>query len=515
MRRKRHVWLHFPAPIPPPGGLALARSARSGCRCRRSHLKGVVSEVNEEAAARGIVTGMTSAQAMARETSLIIRPRSPAQEECLNQILVQTALALSPDVELCCDGACVADLRRVGKETCWQQLADQQIAHLGTQGLCAVMGIAPTPDLALLAARGAQPSAVVYDAGAFTSRLPIETLEPPEDLLQILHGWGIHRVGEFLALPKTETIERLGPAAEVLRRKVSGRNKRLLRLIRPAPEYAEAFDFDCEIETVEPLLFLLRRFLDGLCGRLRAVYRVAQRLVLCLPLEDGSCHERAFCIPVPTADVDVLFRILHTHLENLETRKATDWCAAEHPGGPSCEGSAPALRKRSAGSQSIWRNTRKIKGVSWQRQCRRARQKQHPPAGFLCAGGLLCRGNGNRKRACMCHRTATRTFLATISSCSPELRPHEKWTPGLDGIVGGVRHRSQLRRSLIGFPETGGTANAGSKRNGMWRSPKAASTASHAMGPSGKSKAAMKGVGSGFTEPNFFKAKTSPLCCSP
>lgn len=32
-------------------------------------LKGVVSEVSEEAAAKGIAAGMTSAQAMARETS--------------------------------------------------------------------------------------------------------------------------------------------------------------------------------------------------------------------------------------------------------------------------------------------------------------------------------------------------------------------------------------------------------------------------------------------------------------
>ena len=284
-------------------------------------LKGVVSEVSEEAAAKGIAAGMTSAQAMARDTGIVIRPRSPAQEQCLNQILVQTALALSPDVELSCDGACVADLRRVGKGICWQQLADQQIARLHTQGLRAVVGIAPTPDLAHLAARGAQPSAVVYDTGAFTSRLPIETLEPPEDILQILRGWGIHRVGEFLSLPKGETIERLGPEAEALRRKVSGRNKRLLHLVRTASEYAEAFDFDCEVETVEPLLFLLRRFLDGLCERLRAVYRVAQSLVLCLPLEDGSSHERTFCIPAPTAEVESLFRILHTHLEDLQLAK--------------------------------------------------------------------------------------------------------------------------------------------------------------------------------------------------
>lgn len=280
--------------------------------------KGVVLEVNEEAATRGIVTGMTSAQAMARDIRTVIRPRSPAQEQCLNQILVQSALALSPDVELCCNGTCIADLCRVGKATCWQQLADEQIARLGAQNLCAVVGIAPTPDLAHLAARGAQPSAVVYDAGAFVSGLPVEALEPPEDLLAILRDWGIHRVGEFLALPKGETIERLGPAAEVLRRKVSGRNKRLLRLVREVPEYAEAADFDREIETVEPLLFLLRRFLDGLCERLRDVYRVAQTMALCLPLEDGSRHERTFCIPVPTANVEVLFRTLHTHLEGLK-----------------------------------------------------------------------------------------------------------------------------------------------------------------------------------------------------
>ena len=120
-------------------------------------LKGIVAEASEEAAARGIVAGMTSAQAMARIRGLIIRSRSPAQEYCLNQILVQTALALSPDVELCCDGACIADLRCVRKGTCWQQLADEQVAHLRTLGLSAMMGVAPTPDLAFIAARGAHP----------------------------------------------------------------------------------------------------------------------------------------------------------------------------------------------------------------------------------------------------------------------------------------------------------------------------------------------------------------------
>jgi protein ImuB len=221
-------------------------------------------------------------------------------------------------VELAGPGACIVDLRRVGKTVCWQQLADRQIERLQAHGLRAWIGIAPTPDLAQLAACGARPAAIVYDIRAFADSLPVEALEPSESVLQILRGWGIHRVEEFLALPKSGTIERLGPEAESLWRRVSGRNKRPLRLVHAAPEYAEAFDFDHEVETAEPILFLLRRFLEGLCARLQAVYRVAQSLTLRLPLEDGSSHQRVFCIPAPTAKLEVLFRILHTHLEDLQ-----------------------------------------------------------------------------------------------------------------------------------------------------------------------------------------------------
>ena len=66
------------------------------------------------------------------------------------------------------------------------------------------------------------------------------------------------------------------------------------------------------------MLFLLRRFLDQLALRLGNAYRVAGRMTLTLSLTDGSAHERSFTIPSPTADVDVLFRILQTHFDGLQ-----------------------------------------------------------------------------------------------------------------------------------------------------------------------------------------------------
>ena len=420
-------------------------------------LKGIVAEASEEAAARGIVAGMTSAQAMARVRGLVIRSRSPAQEHCLNQILVQTALALSPDVELCCDGACIADLRCVRKGTCWQQLADEQVAHLRTHGLSAMMGVAPTPDLAFLAARGARPSAVIYDPGAFASSLPIETLEPPEEFLRILHGWGIRRVGEFLALPKWETIERLGPTAEVLRRKVSGRNKRLLRLFRPVPEYAEAFDFDCEIETIEPLLFLLRRFLEGLCGRLRTVYRVAQRMVLCLPLENGASHDRAFSIPAPTADVEVLFRILHTHLEDLKL--------PERPIGVrlSLQAVAPARDQLQLFESALRDPNRfgetlaKLKAFLGNEHVGvPARSNTHRPDSYVLEECFTVRKKSEKRP---CERSAApRASLATISSSHPERLAFKTGRPisVKSSAARGAIHSCVGPYRLSG---TGGTAN--------------------------------------------------------
>ena len=85
--------------------------------------------------------------------------------------------------------------------------------------------------------------------------------------------------------------------------------------------------FEQEIETLEPLLFILRRFLDRLTLELRAAQHVAAEMEFSLRLEDDTHHTRSFRLPEPTADADILFRTLHTHLESLQT--AASICALE------------------------------------------------------------------------------------------------------------------------------------------------------------------------------------------
>jgi len=184
------------------------------------------------------------------------------------------------------------------------------------------MGVAATPDLALLAARFGNPVRIVGSPPAFLGPLSISALQPPEELLSVLHSWGIRTIGQLIVLPMAQVCERLGPDAVGLWERANGGRLRPLKLVKPQEFFAEQTDLEHPVETLEPLLFLLRRFLGQITARLAAVYLVADKLRLVLRFEKGGSYQRVFTIPQPTREVDLLFRMLHTHLENFTSESA-------------------------------------------------------------------------------------------------------------------------------------------------------------------------------------------------
>src|SRR2546423_7102145 len=108
----------------------------------------------------------------------------------------------------------------------------------------------------------------------------IERTREIDRLLAILHQWGIHTVGQLAKLERNDLAARLGGRAIELWERANGRSQRMLKLISPPEIFAESFEFENEIETSEPLLFMLRRFLQQLATRLSAIYLVAQELRL-------------------------------------------------------------------------------------------------------------------------------------------------------------------------------------------------------------------------------------------
>ena len=289
--------------------------------------KAAVMELTDAARAAGVAPGLTSTQAMARCRGIVIRARARAQEEAASEILLQTAYGFSPRIEATAPGVCTMDLKGLplaaelgrGEREGAKDWAEKILRALAQMQLRAQIGMAGTPDLAWQAAREARPILCVTDAEAFVAALPVGRLDPPPEILEILGQWGISTVGAFLALGKDRLAERLGAEAVEMCERAAARQSRPLQLATPPEAFEEFMEFEEPVETLEPLLFVLRRFVEQLALRLGAVYLVAQELRLRLGLASGNHYDRVFVIPAPTREIDALFRTLHTHLENVRT----------------------------------------------------------------------------------------------------------------------------------------------------------------------------------------------------
>src|SRR5213596_567636 len=111
-------------------------------------------------------------------------------------------------------------------------------------------------------------------------------------ILTILHKWGIHTLGQLAALDKEQLAARLGPEAIHMWERATGQSSRVLKLVRPPESFRESFEFENEIETAEPLLFMLHRFLEHLALRLSAIYLVAKELTLRINFTNRQQYER-------------------------------------------------------------------------------------------------------------------------------------------------------------------------------------------------------------------------------
>ena len=299
------------------------------------HKKSLLLAANPAARACGIQLGMTAPQAVARCPTLLIRaPNADADAEA-RAALLAVAFTLSPAIEDTSPGICTADLK--GSRTAPQPLAATAIAQLDALGLPATAGIGRTPLLALYAARAAadrhtvyltrQPpqsghplafptipqselnltpglaeAPIPYRSGlpeshrvfaitgekAFLAPLPLVAADPPPELAAILTTWGLRTLGDLTSLPRDEIVRRFGTVGLMLWNRASGGEPRPLHLVVPGQHFTATMPFEQEVETLEPLLFILRRLLDRLTLELCAAQLVAAEIELTLQLADDN-----------------------------------------------------------------------------------------------------------------------------------------------------------------------------------------------------------------------------------
>lgn len=292
------------------GPCALVEGAGAAGRTR-------VVAVNPEAAARGVVPGLGAVQAQARCPGVRLVLRVPVQERVAQEVVLEALNEMAMRVESTSPGVCVADPGGAGGEV--ETLASRVGERLAARGLEAGMGVAPTPDLAVLAGHlaGWRGVRVLREPARELAGVPVGEVIADAALRERLGWWGVRTVGEFLALPARETGERLGPDVERVRALVTGRRCRPLHAWREPVKPVEVAEWESGVETLEPVLFQARRLLELLAERVGSGHRAIARLRVRLGFDDGGGCARVLEVPQPTVRVDRLFRMIHTHLETV------------------------------------------------------------------------------------------------------------------------------------------------------------------------------------------------------
>lgn len=375
--------------------------------------RAAIIALTPQARATGVVVGLTAPQALSRCSDLTVQQvNADADDEAIAALLAAAA-TLSPLVEDTASGIATIDVTALPEAQRQPRLA-AALTRLATLGLTATAGLAPTPLLALYAARAANsgtskyqvpsskyqeaeaqsllaaesvagvadpglpstapgspspattrteprshsnashpthvgrkarptakptepsggsgftpdippahsPILVVTDARDFLAPLPLIAAEPEPEHIEILRMWGITTLGQLTTLTKADVAQRLGPGGLALWERAAGESTRPIQPLPPPRSFAAEMELEHPIESLDPLLFLLRRFVDRLCLDLQGVALAAAELDLCLRLDDDTSHQRSIRLPQPTASPDLLFRTLQSHLETVTTDTA-------------------------------------------------------------------------------------------------------------------------------------------------------------------------------------------------
>lgn len=300
----------------PPAGPAVATEAVG-------HQSRVIA-ANVEAIEARVHIGMTAAQARARCSQLHMFSRQPQAEQTTMDLVFALLYQVTPRIEKTRPGTLTCNLKgaRIDDRTLLALSLLEQIRANGMQGK---FGIAPFPDLALFAAQAAHvdsPLKVVGNDTHSLARLPLEATGCSDELKTIFFQMGLQDLGNFLQLPCAEVARRLGDEAFMLWEAASGTRIRLLREEPPPRHFRISQELEYRVHTLEPLMFLLHRFLQQIEAQLRAATQYASHLELSLTLDHANTYQRNFKLPEPTQRAELLLRILHLHLEQLQTEEA-------------------------------------------------------------------------------------------------------------------------------------------------------------------------------------------------
>lgn len=198
-------------------------------------------------------------------------------------------------------------------------LEEKVMESLGLLGYSAYPGIASTPEAAALSAYPGT-SHRIEEQESLRDRLSpflLRRLALPASSLSALQESGLRTIAEILALPRASLARRFGPETTLYLARLLGEVPHPLPAYRAPDRYQRRFDFFGAIETVEGLLFPLKRILGELEGYLRSRDTAIQDLKVVFTHERHASTTLQIRTTMPLRDAAKLLALLRERLERV------------------------------------------------------------------------------------------------------------------------------------------------------------------------------------------------------
>jgi protein ImuB len=274
---------------------------------------------NTTALEAGITIGMDAPSSMMREPELRMFDRSKADERRATLAVACWAHQFTSDV--CLDVARWMVWMEVGSSLRYfNSLATvhaQIKSGIERLGYTASLGIAPTPEAAALLTKHPDILPVINasEMRRTIGPLPLAGLEIAPKVTDQLHTTGLRTINELLDVPSDALARRFGEELPCYLQVLLGERGDVRRRHRAPAIYRRRFDFMEGVESVDGLLFPLRRVLQEFAGYLRGRDVAIQHLAVTLLHREGAETILRLVTSAPQRDAAHLFALLREKLE--------------------------------------------------------------------------------------------------------------------------------------------------------------------------------------------------------
>jgi protein ImuB len=289
------------------------------------HGRMIVTATNSVAEQKGLRCGMPLADARAIIPDLIVKDDKPDLVDKLLKRLAEWCIRFTPITSMDPPDGLVLDAS--GCAHLWggeQSYLEEIVQKLNHRGYDVRTAMADTLAVAWAVARfgnGPNPVALSIPSPSTMDALlplPPEALRLEEDTISRLHRLGLHRISQFINMPRSSLRRRFGPHFIMRLDKALGQEIETLVPVNPPEPYQERLPCLEPIVTATGIEIALKELLTSLCFRLSQEQKGLRKASLKCYRIDNKIEEINIGTHRPSHHVSHLFKLFETTIASIE-----------------------------------------------------------------------------------------------------------------------------------------------------------------------------------------------------